>query len=68
MLKQGASSHNLALRETRRQREKVPLSKGPVDLSSFKDEDEKEEGSAEEGKAHRFVRFVTNTPTLQFSK
>lgn len=30
MLKQEASSHNLALRETRRQREKVPLLKDPV--------------------------------------
>lgn len=55
MLKQGASSHNLALRETRRQREEVPLPENPEDLSSFKDEDEKEEGSAEEENAHRFA-------------
>lgn len=43
MLKQGASSHNLALRETRRQREEVPLPEGPVNLGNFKDEDEKKE-------------------------
>jgi len=47
MLKQKASSHNLALRETRRQREEVSLSERPVDLLSFKDVNEKEEkGSA----------------------
>jgi len=37
MLKQRASSHNLALRETRRQREEVSLSERPADLLSFKD-------------------------------
>jgi len=47
MLKQRASSHNLALRETRRQREEVSLSERPVDLLSFKDVNKKEKkGSA----------------------
>lgn len=48
MLKQGASSHNLALHETQRQREEIPLLKGLTDLLSFKDE-KKERGSAKKG-------------------
>lgn len=51
MLKQGASSHNLALRETRRQREEVPLLERLTDLLSFKDENEEEDkGSAKKKK------------------
>lgn len=41
MLKQGASSHNLALHETQRQREEIPLLKGRTDLLSFKDKKDK---------------------------
>lgn len=43
MLKQEASSHNLALRETRRQREEVSLLEDRADLLSFKDMNEQEE-------------------------
>lgn len=41
LLKQGASSHNLALHETQRQREEISLLKGRADLLNFKDEKEK---------------------------
>lgn len=43
VLKQGASSHSLALRKTQRQREKVPLLKGLVNLPSLKEDEEKTE-------------------------
>lgn len=61
VFKQGASSHNLALRETQRQREEVPFPEGRVDLSGFKDEgreeeeEEEEEGSPAERKVRRSV-------------
>lgn len=67
MLKQEASSHNLALRETRRQREEVSLLEGSADLLSFKDVNEKKEkASAKKENLHKDSSRRQNIPPSHF--
>lgn len=67
MLKQEASSHNLALRETRRQREEISLLEDPADLLSFKDANEEEEKeSAKKGNPHEDSSVSQRNPFLLF--
>lgn len=66
MLKQRASSHNLALRETRRQREEVSLSERSADLVTIKDVNEKKgKGSA---KKESFLKIRQYRRELKISR
>lgn len=71
VLKQRASSHNLALRETGRQREEVSLLERSVDLLSFKDGEREQEGGKRVSKKRkslwRLVSFTENTKCAALS-